>query len=188
MSDIKNVKFGIIGIGNIGTRHFESLAAGKIPNGELTAACDLKPEKLDWAREKAPGIALFSDYKEMIASGVCDTIIIAVPHYQHPEIGIYALDHGMNVITEKPIGVYTEAIPDFIAAAERSGKVFSMMFNQRTNPLYQKMHEIVQGGELGELKRSVWVVNNWYRSQGYYDSGDWRTTWAGEGGGVLLNQ
>jgi len=188
MSDIKNVKFGIIGIGNIGTRHFESLAAGKIPNGELTAACDLKPEKLDWAREKAPGIALFSDYKEMIASGVCDTIIIAVPHYQHPEIGIYALDHGMNVITEKPIGVYTEAIPDFIAAAERSGKVFSMMFNQRTNPLYQKMHEIVQGGELGELKRSVWVVNNWYRSQGYYDSGDWRATWAGEGGGVLLNQ
>ena len=46
----------------------------------------------------------------------------------------------------------------------------------------------MQGGQLGELKRSVWIITNWYRSQHYYDSGSWRATWAGEGGGVLLNQ
>jgi predicted dehydrogenase len=63
-----------------------------------------------------------------------------------------------------------------------------MMFNQRTNCLYRKMKEIIDSGELGELKRSTWIITNWYRPQAYYDSGEWRATWAGEGGGVLLNQ
>jgi len=184
----RKVKFGIIGVGNVGTLHFQNLTSGKVPDGVLAAACDLKQSRLDWAHEQAPDLPLFTDYKEMIASGLVDTVIIAVPHYFHPPIGIYAFDHGMNVVTEKPIGVYTDAIPDFLEAAKRSGKVFSMMFNQRTNPLFRKMREIVQSGELGELKRSVWVINNWYRTQAYYDSGEWRATWAGEGGGVLLNQ
>ena len=63
-----------------------------------------------------------------------------------------------------------------------------MMFNQRTNCLYRKMHEMVENGELGELKRVNWIITDWYRTQIYYDSGDWRATWNGEGGGVLLNQ
>jgi predicted dehydrogenase len=62
------------------------------------------------------------------------------------------------------------------------------MFNQRTNDLFQRAREIIRGGQLGELKRSVWIITNWYRTQHYYDSGSWRATWAGEGGGVLLNQ
>ena len=184
----QKVRFGIIGIGNVGNFHFDNLLRGLVPDGVLAAACDLKEERLEWARQLAPEIPLFVDYKEMIASGLIDTVIIAVPHYSHPPIAIYAFDHGMNVVCEKPIGVYTEAIPEMVAAAKRSGKVFSMMFNQRTNPAFAKMREIVQSGELGQIKRSVWLINNWYRSQAYYDSGSWRATWAGEGGGVLLNQ
>lgn len=187
MSD-KKVRFGIIGIGNVGNFHFDNLLQGRVPDGVLAAACDLKEDRLAWARSMAPEVPLFTDYKEMIASGLVDTVIIAVPHYSHPPIAIYAFDHGMNVVCEKPIGVYTEALPEMFAAAERSGKVFSMMFNQRTNPAFAKMREIVRSGELGQIKRSVWLINNWYRSQAYYDSGSWRATWAGEGGGVLLNQ
>ena len=184
----RKVKFGIIGLGNIGSFHFANLTSGKVPDGVLAAACDIKESRREWAHSQQPELPVFEDYKEMIASGLIDTVIIAVPHYFHPPIAIYAFDHGMNVVTEKPIGVYTEAIPGMIEAAKRSGKVFSMMFNQRTNPAFRKMREIVQSGELGELKRSVWLINNWYRTQGYYDSGEWRATWSGEGGGVLLNQ
>ena len=74
------------------------------------------------------------------------------------------------------------------AAADQSGKVFAMMFNQRTNCLYRKMRQMVQEGQLGQLKRVNWIITDWYRTQIYYDSGDWRATWSGEGGGVLLNQ
>ena len=73
-------------------------------------------------------------------------------------------------------------------AAKKSGVKFGIMFNQRTNPMYAKAKEIVQSGQLGELKRLVWIITNWYRTQAYYDSGSWRATWSGEGGGVLLNQ
>ena len=89
---------------------------------------------------------------------------------------------------EKPAGVYTKAVREMNAAAQKSGKVFGMMFNQRTNCLYRKMHQMVHGGELGQLKRVNWIITDWYRTQMYYDSADWRATWAGEGGGVLLNQ
>ncbi len=89
---------------------------------------------------------------------------------------------------EKPAGVYTKAVREMNEAAEKSGKVFGMMFNQRTNCVYRKMREMVQNGQLGELKRVNWIITDWYRTQIYYDSGDWRATWDGEGGGVLLNQ
>ena len=73
-------------------------------------------------------------------------------------------------------------------AAAKSDRVFALMFNQRTNHIYRKMHELIHSGELGEIKRVNWIITNWYRSQFYYDSGSWRATWKGEGGGVLLNQ
>ena len=73
-------------------------------------------------------------------------------------------------------------------AAAKSDRVFGIMYNQRTNPLYQKVRALVQSGDMGEIKRINWIITTWYRSQSYYNSGGWRATWAGEGGGVLLNQ
>ena len=182
------VRFGIIGFGNMGYQHAIYINAGEIDGACLTAICDLKQSRLDFAKEKYPDVALFLDYKEMLTSGTCDVVIIATPHYMHPVIAIDAFNAGLNVISEKPVGVYTKAIYPMMEAAKKSGKVFGVMFNQRTNPVYRKMREIVQSGELGELKRLVWIITDWYRTQCYYDSGDWRATWAGEGGGVLLNQ
>ena len=115
-------------------------------------------------------------------------MIVAVPHYDHPGICIDVLNAGINVICEKPIGVYTKQAEELIEVASKSDKIFGLMFNQRTNPMYRKARAMVQGGELGELKRCVWIITDWYRTQAYYNSGGWRATWKGEGGGVILNQ
>ena len=183
------VRFGVIGIGNMGTAHVESLGDGHIDRAVLTAVCDIKPERMDKVREKyGDKVAYFTDYHEMLKSGLVDAVHIATPHYLHPTIAIDAFAAGVNVLSEKPAGVYTKAVREMNEAAQKSGLLFGIMFNQRTNPVYRKAREMVQNGELGELKRLVWIITNWYRTQAYYDSGDWRATWAGEGGGVLTNQ
>nr|MBQ4318185.1 Gfo/Idh/MocA family oxidoreductase [Clostridia bacterium] len=188
---MEQVRFGIVGIGNMGSSHAKYLSAGEIEGAVLTAVCDLKPDRIEWAKANLTNpdtITYFSDYKEMLKSGLIDALIIATPHYLHPVIGIEAFEAGLHVMSEKPIGVYTKKVEEFIAAAKNSGKVFGLMFNQRTNSYYQKIREMVQGGELGELKRCVWIITDWYRTQSYYNSGGWRATWSGEGGGVLINQ
>lgn len=184
------VRFGIIGVGNMGSSHAKKFLQGKVDNGVLTAICDLNQKKIDavMALEGAENLKTFSDYKEMLASGLIDAVIVAVPHYFHPQLSIDALNAGINVICEKPAGVYTKQVKEMNAVAEKSDKLFTMMFNQRTNHTYRKMHEMIKNGEIGDIKRVNWIITSWYRSQSYYDSGDWRATWKGEGGGVLLNQ
>lgn len=186
---MEQIKLGIIGVGNMGSGHAGNILAGKTPEVQLTAVADRREARRAWAKEKLPeDVAVFCEGSELIASGLCDAVLIAVPHYQHPTLAQEAFSHGLHVMCEKPAGVYTKAVREMNDAADACGKVFGMMFNQRTNCLYRKMHEMVTGGELGELKRVNWIITDWYRTQIYYDSGDWRATWAGEGGGVLLNQ
>lgn len=188
MSEMQPVRMGIIGIGNMGSAHSKNLLAGNVEGMTLGAVCDIAEPKIEWAHKNLEGIPVFTDYKEMIASGKVDAILVATPHYLHPPISIYGLEHGMHVLTEKPAGVYTKQVEEMNEAAKKSDKVFGIMYNQRTNPLYAKAREIVKSGRLGEPKRFVWIITNWYRTQAYYDSGTWRATWAGEGGGVLINQ
>lgn len=182
------MKVGIVGVGNIGSAHLAAIAGGQIQGFALGALCDISEEKRTELAEKYPTTPIYADYKEMIKGGAVDTVIVSVPHILHAEIAGYALAHGMHTLVEKPVDIAVSRAAELNAIAEKSGKVFCIMFNQRNNPLFQKAREIVKSGALGELKRSVWIVTNWYRTQAYYDSGDWRATWAGEGGGVLLNQ
>lgn len=119
---------------------------------------------------------MFTDYSEMLDSGVSDAVLIAVPHYDHPTIAIQCFKRGIHVLTEKPAGVYARQVREMNEIAEKTGVKFGIMFNLRTNPIYKKAREIVQSGRLGEPKRLVWIVTNWYRTQAYYDSGDWRAT------------
>ena len=185
---MKNIRFGIIGIGNIGSFHANNLLNGLINGGELSAVCDIDTEKLKLWEEKDNGVPSFRSYMDMIDSVPLDAVIVAVPHYSHGKISIYALEHGLNVICEKPEAVSVSEALLMNETAKRSGKIFSMMFNQRTDPIFAKAHELVHSGVLGEKKRLTWIITNWYRTQAYYDSGSWRATWNGEGGGVLLNQ
>ncbi len=183
------VRLGIIGIGNMGSSHAKNIIEGKTPDIELTAVADRKEDRRKWAKETLPeSVKIFTEGTELMDSKVCDAVIVAVPHYQHPELTIYGLQHGLHVLCEKPAGVYTKQVREMIEVSEKSDKVFAMMFNQRTNCVYRKMHELVHSGELGAIKRVNWIITDWYRTQIYYDSGAWRATWNGEGGGVLLNQ
>lgn len=184
-----DVRIGIIGIGNMGTSHAFSLLEGHIPGGRLTAVCDQRPDRIEWARENlGEDVAAFSSLDEFYAYDNMDAVLIVTQHYEHPPMAIRAFERGLHVLIEKPAGVYTKQVREMNEAAAASGKVFSIMYNQRTNPLYLKLRELIQSGELGDIKRMVWLITNWYRPQSYYDSGGWRATWAGEGGGVLLNQ
>ena len=186
---MEQIKLGIIGVGNMGTTHVQNILAGKCPEITLAAVADQKEARRLWAKDTVPEtVQIFEEGSQLIQSGLCDAVLIAVPHYQHPVLAKEAFAAGLHVVCEKPAGVYTKAVREMNEAADKSGKVFAMMFNQRTNCVYRKMHEMVQNGELGELKRVNWIITDWYRTQIYYDSGDWRATWAGEGGGVLLNQ
>lgn len=183
------LRLGIIGVGNIGSAHCRNILSGKTPEIRLSAVADRDGSRRAWAKGILPeGTKLFSEGSELIASGTCDAVLIAVPHYQHPGLAVLAFSKGLHVLCEKPAGVYTKQVRQMNKAAVKSGLTFGMMFNQRTNCIYRKMHEMVRGGELGEIKRVNWIITDWYRTQIYYDSGDWRATWAGEGGGVLLNQ
>ena len=182
-------RIGIVGLGGMGSSHARYLLAGEVPDATLTAIADVRPERLEWARSNLPaGVRCCASADELIASGAVDGVMIATPHYDHPPIAIMALRAGLHVLTEKPAGVYTEQVREMNEAAGRSGKVFGIMFNQRTSPLYQKLRDLIQSGELGEIKRTNWIITSWYRSQSYFDSGGWRASWGGEGGGVLLNQ
>ena len=186
---MKKVRLGLIGAGNIGSAHVNNWLEGRCPELEITAAADRRESRREWVREHLPDAAVFTEGEELIASGTCDAVLIAVPHYQHPPLAISAFEHGLHVMCEKPAGVYTLQVRDMIAAADRHPELtFGMMFNQRTNCVYRKLKEMMDEGRLGTVKRMNWIITDWYRTQFYYDSGAWRATWNGEGGGVLLNQ
>lgn len=183
------VKLGVIGIGNMGSAHCLRIAQGQTPEIELVAVADRNAARRDWAKESLPeSVAVFEEGDDLIDNDVCDAVLIATPHYQHPTLAMRAFGKGLHVLSEKPAGVYTGQVREMNEAADKSGLVFALMYNQRTNSVYRKMHEMVQSGELGEISRVNWIITDWFRTQFYYDSGAWRATWAGEGGGVLLNQ
>ena len=188
---MEKVRFGVVGIGNMGSSHCKWLDGGMVTNAVLSAACDINPVKIENIKKqlKHPeSVRFYDDAETMFKSGDVDAVIIAVPHYDHPRLSIAALDAGLNVVCEKPAGVYTKQVKEMNARAAKSDKIFALMFNQRTNLLFKKMRDMVAEGAVGNIKRTNWIITNWYRSQSYYDSGSWRATWAGEGGGVLFNQ
>lgn len=185
MSD--KVRLGIIGLGAEGGMYAKFLHEGRVPNMEIGAICDILPEKKEQADEY--GVPFYEDYKEMVTSGKVDAVVTTVPHYLHPEMGIFALENGIHALVEKPVGVYTKQANELIEFAESKPELkFGVFFNQRTNQLYKDLRDLLASGELGKLRHTSWLITNWWRPQGYYDQSDWRATWGGEGGGVLVNQ
>lgn len=185
---MERIKTAVIGIGNMGTAHAQSLWEGRVPGLTLAAVCDTDPARLAYAASAWPGVACYAGAAALLAGGGVQAAVVAVPHPLHSKIAGAVLVAGLHVLVEKPLDVRLSAAQALCRQAKESGRVFALMLNQRTNPLFARAREIVQGGELGQLKRSVWIITNWYRTQHYYDSGAWRATWAGKGGGVLLNQ
>ena len=185
---MEKVKFGIVGIGNMGSVHVKYVDA--ISNARLSAVCDINPAAFDRiAPETREKIKCFTDVDTFLAEGDIDVVVVAVPHYSHPDIAIKAMNAGKHIIVEKPIAVHKAEAERLIAeAAKHPELIKSLMFNQRTIPAHRKIKDMIDNGTLGKITRINWIITDWFRTQRYYDSGDWRASWRGEGGGVLLNQ
>lgn len=193
------VRFGLVGIGAQGGAYagfltgrggFPGMPAPECPpHCALGALCDTDPAKEAMCKEKYPETPFFKDWKDLVDSGTVDAVVTTVPHYLHTEIAIYCLERGMNVLVEKPAGVYAKSVCEMNeCAAAHPETAFGIMFNQRTNRLYQQVKDIIESGELGQIRRSNWIINSWWRPDSYYRQSGWRATWGGEGGGVLVNQ
>ncbi len=178
------VRFGVIGAGGMGSGHCSMIP--NIPETELTAICDVSPE-VRAALSAKHGVPVFATHTELLDSGLVDAVTIATPHYFHPPIAIEAFSKGIHVMSEKPLAVTVSSADAMIAAARASGLKFGVMYQMRSEPQNQAAKKIVASGQLGEIYRTS-LVMAWYRSQAYYNSGGWRATWSGEGGGVLINQ
>ncbi len=185
---MNEVRIGIIGVGGMGSIHVGYFP--KVARLKLTAVADIDPARLTATVAKAPDVKTFNTGEELLDSGLVDAVLIATPHYFHPVFAQEAFKRGIHVMSEKPVAVTAKAAEETNAAYEKvKGRVvFSAMFQQRTTASYQRVKEMIAAGDLGEIRRTNWIATDWFRSQRYYDSGGWRATWGGEGGGVLLNQ
>ena len=181
---MENVRLGIVGLGNMGKAHLHNIRTGKVPGLRVTALC----ESVGTLPELLEGEHPFTDVSQMIRSGRIDAILICTPHFSHTTIGIEALENGLHVLVEKPISVHKADCERLIAAHKDKSKIFAAMFNMRTNATFKKVKDLIDSGELGQVRRIHWEVTNWFRTNYYYATGGWRGTWKGEGGGVLMNQ
>lgn len=186
---MEEVRIGIVGIANMGLQHARYIVNGEIEGARLTAVCATRQSTVDAAKKVLPeDVAGFTDYDSFLGSGLFDAVMIVTPHYTHPELTIKALDAGFHVLVEKPAGVYTKQVLPMNEAADRSGKVYSIMYQERANPVFQKLRKMLEDGTLGTVRRIVWIETTCYRSDCYFTSAPWRGTYASDGGGVLLNQ
>jgi len=181
---MKTVRYGIVGTGGMGSGHARTMQS--IEECQLAAVCDIVPEVAEAVGEEY-NVPYCTAYRELIDRDDVDAIMVATPHYFHPEIAIYAMEQGKPVISEKPIAVTVAAAEAMVEAAKRTGTPFAVMHQSRTEPIWQAAWDLVKSGRLGELYRTLLVYAD-FRSQAYYNSAGWRATWKGEGGGVLINQ
>ena len=191
---MKEVRFGIVGMGVqgslyasilTGTQHPERVMIPQPKGCVLGAICD-RSDRSEKAREL--GTVWFRDWREMIDSGLVDAVILTVPHFFHHEVAIYALERDIHVLCEKPAGVRASDVQKMLIAAGKSKARLGMFLQQRTIPLFSTIKRLIESGELGQLRRSNWIINTYWRPDSYYASAAWRGTWKGEGGGLLVNQ
>ena len=183
------LKFAVVGVGRMGKRHAFNLGHGLLHGVKLQAVCDIDEAALKWCAKHVKRAHAYADYKEMAAKEKLDGVIIATPHYSHPDIACYLIEHGINTLVEKPAAPTVEAAKRIALAAENNRNVIAgISYNQRSNRMYIKAKKMLDSGELGEIQRVNFIITDWYRSQAYYNQGGWRASYVGEGGGCLMNQ
>jgi len=184
---MNTVRFAIVGLGVVGGRHVNTFHAARSRDFKLTAAVEVNPDLADAWRGKLD-VPVLGSLDELIDSGLCDAVLVAVPHCWHPPLVIQAARAGLHVLCEKPLAVTVGPARAMIEACENSRVALGAMLQDRTLPAYAKMKQMIDAGRLGRVYRISQVCTKWYRTQAYYDSGAWRGTWDGEGGGILINQ
>lgn len=182
------LRLAVIGIGNMGFAHAKCIFSGEISGCVLCAVCDTDPGRLALAEKAFPGVASYADAAALFAAEKPDAVVIATPHPSHTQLAMQAMQRGIHVLSEKPADILYSRVQQACALAREHNVRYALMFNQRNHPVFRTLHRFLNSGMIGKIKRVSWTVTNWYRTQYYYDSGGWRGTWDGEGGGVLINQ
>ena len=182
--DNKKIRFGVVGIGGMGASHASKLFKNEIQNSVLTAVCDADNSH----KNKFKDIPFFDNFENFLKEDLLDAVIIATPHRSHIELAKLALQNNISVIVEKPLAITKKQCREFIKLSENYSSQFTVMLNQRTNPVYIKIKELIRNGELGIIHRYQWTITDWFRTNYYYKISNWRAKWESEGGGVLINQ
>ncbi len=186
---MEKVRYGIIGMGVQGKKYADMIYANRYENSVLSAVCTTTKEKAEKLKQEYDNVSVFTDYKDMILSKDIDAIITTCPSQFHSEIAIFAIENGVHVLNEKPAGIYSKQVSEINRAYEKNNNVsYGIVFNQRTNTIFQEIKRIIESNELGDFRRINWIQNTWYRPEEYYKSGFWRAKYKYEGGGLILNQ
>jgi predicted dehydrogenase len=184
-----SVRIGVVGLGIMGSIHARYLHGNHVEGATLAAICSRDASKLSNAATDFPNIPTFVGYEDLLASDTCDAVLIVTPHPEHPAMVRAAFAHDLHVLVEKPLAVTLKAAQEIVAESRRYPHLaFGLVYNQRFNPLYQKIRELITTHQLGAISRISWLITNWFRTHAYYKMSPWRATWKGEGGGVLINQ
>jgi predicted dehydrogenase len=181
------LRFGVIGVGQRGSAYARALAGGEVPGATLSALCDVRSEALDAFRS----YPCFDEARKLVREAALDAVVIATPHPEHEEPTLVSLSAGLHVLTEKPLAVDVAAVERMLAAHERrsqSSQLFATALVLRADPRYEKLRAMLEARALGRIQRIAWTVTDCLRSEAYYESAAWRGTFAGEGGGLLVNQ
>ncbi|HOU53119.1 MAG TPA: Gfo/Idh/MocA family oxidoreductase [Myxococcota bacterium] len=179
------IRFGIVGCGRISGFHLEALEALK-GIAEVTAVCDVVPERAEAAARKAGGARWYTDLDAMIEAGGLDVLSVCTPSGLHPEHGIAGAQAGLHVVSEKPIGIDLPRVDRLIRTCEERGVRLFTVLQNRLNPTIVALRRALDHGRFGRI--SLMEVNVfWSRPQEYYDQAPWRGTWALDGG-AFMNQ
>ncbi|MDT0594625.1 Gfo/Idh/MocA family protein [Glaciecola petra] len=183
----KTINIGVVGLGNIAQQHISNILERKVAGACVSAVCSRDQNALSLHYKQTHNINHYTHYQDLVNAKEVDAVIIATPTMSHFEIAKYALEQNVHVMLEKPIGLSSYE-GEVLLSCQSSKTVFALMLNQRTDPVFAKMKDIVDSGLLGNIQRTHWTMTNWFRPEIYYQVSDWRATWKGEGGGLLVNQ
>ena len=183
------IRVALIGFGTMGRNYAGMIAAGMVPNMTLSLVCCRNREGQELLKQKFPGVKICPDVDALASCGEdFDAALIVTPHKTHVAIARQMVSLGKPILMDKPAGLAAGEVEELVALCREKGVPYGMIFNNRMLPAFRVGRELLKSGAIGTLHRAVWVCNSWYRSPVYHASGSWRSSWEGEGGGLLINQ
>ena len=186
---MEKIRAAVVGFGGMGRQYVQMLDNGEIDDMVLAGVCCRNEKGQNEIRTAYPGVSVYPNVEAMFGcKNEFAAAVVVTPHATHVEIGKMAAAAGKHILLDKPAGISTKEVKELLVAAERAGVSLGMIFNTRMNRVFFRAKEMIERGELGRLNRAVWISNIWFRTPAYHNSASWRSTWAGEHGGLLINQ
>lgn len=187
------IRVALVGVGVMGSKYADMIVSGEVKNMVLSGVVARNPKAQEWAATLAnsEGVRpnIYVDVDDMFAhADDFDAVIIVTPHKTHEEIAVRAFELGKHVLCDKPAGATIGQAQNMTVAAKKYDRVYGMIFHQHRYPKYLYIKQALENGELGDLKRMLVVNSRYLRTAHYHQSGSWRSSWKGEGGGALINQ